>query len=333
MSDAASLRLSPPNDPRVERSFDARVRSALGSDLHAMSLDTIQVNIGLRCNLACRHCHVESSPARREEMSWETMVLVLDVARRAGATTLDITGGAPEMHPEFRRFVEAATAQGLEVLVRTNLTILVRPGFETMAAFLCEQRVHLVASLPCYLETNVDRQRGRHVYQDSIEAIRRLNAIGYGTRADLRIDLVYNPGRPTLPPRQEALEADYKRELLERFGIRFDRLYTITNMPIGRFRDDLERDGRAETYTELLGVNFNPATLGFLMCRTQLHVAWDGALSDCDFNYALKLPLTTSRRHLRDFEPEEHARRRVRTGPHCFGCTAGAGSSCKGALA
>jgi len=314
--------------------FDRRVADAEGRPLRGLTIDTVQVNIGLRCNLACHHCHVESGPSRSEEMTWETMAEVLDAARRAGAATLDVTGGAPEMHPSFRRFVAEARESSLGVIVRTNLTILLEDGYTDLPKFFREHQVHLVASLPCYLEENVDRQRGRGVYRDSIEAIRRLNAAGYGRQPDLPLDLVYNPGGPTLPPRQEQLEADYHRELAARFGIRFTRLLTIANMPIGRFLHDLARQGRDRAYMDLLRDGFNPGTLAGLMCRHQLHVGWDGTLYDCDFNFALGLPVNdASCRHVRDFDPARFRSRTIATGPHCFGCTAGSGSSCGGAIA
>jgi radical SAM/Cys-rich protein len=295
----------------------------------------VQVNIGLVCNLACHHCHVESGPNRKEEMTWETMQLVLNAAEQCRAGTIDITGGAPEMHPHFARFVAAARKLGKHVVVRTNLTILLHEAYQHLVGFFAEQRVHLIASLPCYLESNVDKQRGRGVYHDSIEAIRRLNAVGYGIQPDLPLDLVYNPGGASLPPRQEALEADYKRELSQRFGIRFTRLITITNMPIGRFLHDLARQGKDQQYMQLLRNAFNPATLDGLMCRHQLHVAYDGTLYDCDFNFALAMieghPYAAG--HIRDFNPPRFVAREILTGDHCFGCTAGAGSSCGGALA
>ncbi len=319
--------------PEPVNGFDERVRRELGSDLGGLTLATVQVNIGLRCNLACHHCHVESSPAREEEMSWETMELVLEAAGRAGAGTLDITGGAPEMHPRFGAFVDAAISRGLRVLVRTNLTILLEKGYEGLPAFFADRGVHLVASLPCYLETNVDKQRGRHVYRESIEAISKLNALGYGIDPRLQLDLVYNPGGPSLPPAQDKLEGAYRVELDRRFGIRFNRLYTITNMPIGRFLHDLVRDGRAERYARTLEEAFNPATLEQLMCRHQVHVGWDGRLYDCDFNYGIGLGVNGPMGHIRDFEPTAYLRRRIATGMHCMGCTAGSGSSCKGSLA
>ncbi len=326
--------LTPPLVPTVEgtNAFERRVRQSTGAALRAEAISTVQVSIGLRCNLACHHCHVESSPRRTEEMGWPTMELVLEAARRAGAHTLDITGGAPEMNPYFRRFVDNACAQGLTVIVRTNLTIMLHSGYEGLPAFLADRRVHLIASLPCYLEVNVDKQRGTHVYRDSIEVIRRLNRVGYGLQPHLPLDLVYNPDGPALPPPQADLEEAYHRELRRRFGIEFTDLYAITNMPIGRFLHDLRRDGQAEAYEQLLRQAFNPRTIDELMCRHQLHVGWDGTLYDCDFNFALGLPAQGARRHIRDFDPADFTRRRITTGEHCFGCTAGCGSSCGGAL-
>ena len=317
-------------NPLADNRFDQRLRHVGEEDFNAISIRTVQVNVGLKCNLACHHCHVESSPKRTEEMTWEIMELVLQAAKKAHARTIDITGGAPEMNPHFRRFVDAAIAHGHEVMVRTNLTIMLEEAYTDLPEFYASRRVHLVASLPCYLETNVDRQRGKRVYQESVEIIQRLNALGYGVRQELPLDLVYNPGGPSLPPKQSALEAAYRKELGTHFGIRFTKLYTITNLPIGRFQHDLQRQGYAEKYQDLLERTFNKSTLNELMCRHQLHVGWDGTTYDCDFNYALKLSANTG--HIRDFDPAMFLARRVVTGPHCFGCTAGAGSSCGGSL-
>ena len=313
--------------------FDEAVEAQTGEPLRAATIDTIQVNIGLTCNLACHHCHVESGPKRAEQMDWATILLVLRAAERAGAATIDITGGAPEMNPHFRRFVRLARSRGLQVIVRTNLTIMLKERYQDLPDFFREHRVHLFASLPCYLPENVNKQRGLHVYEDSVEVIRRLNAVGYGARPDLPLDLVYNPLGPSLPPAQEKLEADYRRELLARWGIRFNRLYTITNMPIGRFQHDLERSGRADVYWETLLDAFNPQTVPQLMCRDQVHVSYDGTLHDCDFNYALGMPTGhDAPRHIRDFDADALRERRIVTGRHCLGCTAGHGSSCGGAL-
>jgi len=267
-------------------------------------------------------------------MEWQTMELVLAAARTVEPDLVDLTGGAPELNPDFCRFVEALRAAGHRVQVRTNLTVLHEPGMETLPEWLHEHEVQLVASLPCYLEENVRAQRGAHVYEKSIEAIRRLNALGYGTARELPLNLVYNPGGPFLPPEQSELEADYRRELGSRFGITFSRLLTITNMPIGRFQAELRRQGGAREYLKLLQESFNPGTLEGLMCRHQISVGWDGMLYDCDFNLALELSIDHGAPdHIRRFEPSRLRTRRIVTGEHCFGCTAGCGSSCAGVLA
>ncbi len=322
--------------PAAATSFATRVAVETGAPLTAHAVDTVQVNIGLVCNLACHHCHVESSPSRTEEMTKKTMDHVLKAAVRCGASTLDVTGGAPEMHPHFAAFVTEARTLGLRVIVRSNLTILLHPRYDTMPELFAKLGLHVMASLPCYLEENVTKQRGRHVYGESIEAIRRLNALGYGAdtqEQDLQLDLIYNPGGPSLPPDQAALERDYRRELDERFGIRFNQLLAITNMPIGRFKNDLQKADRYAAYDTLLRTSFNPSTVDGLMCRHQVHVGWDGTLHDCDFNFALGMRVRGDVAHIRDFEPAEFLKRSIATAPHCFGCTAGSGSSCGGTLA
>lgn len=329
---SVALNILPPVAERDE--FQSQVEASTGSALFARAIDTMQVSVGLTCDLACRHCHVESSPKRTEQMDWPTMMLVLHAARGARAKTIDITGGAPEMNLHLRRLIMVARCRDLKVMVRTNLTIMLRAGFEDFPQFYADNAVHLVASLPCYLPTNVDKQRGLHVYEKSIEIIKRLNSVGYGTDPELPLDLVYNPLGPVLPPDQRKLENDYRGELDRRFGIKFTRLIAITNMPIGRFLRDLQRDGQDERYLQVLRESFNPRTVERLMCRYQVHVSWDGALHDCDFNYALRMGTTTPRvRHIRDFDPRVLADRAVAVGAHCFGCTAGHGSSCGGALA
>jgi len=315
-----------------QSAFDEAVHGVTGQRLSGISIETVQANIGLRCNLACRHCHVESSPGRREQMTWQTMEDVLRAARRAGAMTLDITGGAPEMHPSFREFVEAAQASGLRVMVRTNLTIMLEHGYAGFPYWFAERGVHLIASLPCYLPNNVDKQRGRHVYADSVEVIQRLNYVGYARDDDKQLDLVYNPLGPSLPPDHQPLEEAYRVALFNEYDIRFNRLLTITNMPIGRFLHDLGREGWAEQYMQLLRDSFNPHSVDGLMCRHQLHVGWDGTMYDCDFNNALGLPADQDATHVRDFDPAIFQQRRIATGEHCFACTAGCGSSCGGSL-
>jgi radical SAM/Cys-rich protein len=306
----------------------------LPEPLLASGLQVLQVNVGKLCNQTCRHCHVDAGPDRREVMSRETIDLCLDVLRRTDIGTLDITGGAPEMNPHFRHLVASATGLGRHVIDRCNLTILLAPGYEDLPEFLAAHRVEIVASLPCYLESNTDRQRGEGVYRKSIAALRRLNALGYGQPdSGLELSLVYNPVGPSLPPDQAKLEADYRRELRSRHGVEFTRLYTITNMPISRFLDDLLTQGRLEEYLAKLVQAFNPAAVDGLMCRTMLSVDWTGRLFDCDFNQMLDLPVAAGLpQHIRDFDAAAMATRPIVTARHCYGCTAGAGSSCQGRL-
>lgn len=313
--------------------FERRVCSAAGSELKSLDLEVIQVNVGLTCNLKCVHCHVAAGPRRTEQMNWETMRDVLAAAQLSQCNLIDITGGAPEMNPHFRDFVRAIHALGIRIQVRTNLTILLETGYDDLGEFFKQHDVSLVASLPCYLEENVDTQRGSGVFRESIEAICRLNALGYGVDSRFPLVLVYNPQGPTLPPSQEALQDDYARELWERHGIRFTRLIAIANMPIGRFWSVLKVRHQDTVYMDLLERSFNPDTLDGLMCRHQISVDWDGRLYDCDFNLALKLPVVeTSPRHIAQFNAKELVNRQIATGPHCFGCTAGRGSSCSGEL-
>ncbi len=302
--------------------------------LRAGGIQVLQVNVGKLCNQTCRHCHVDAGPERREVMSRETMVLCLDVLARADVPTLDVTGGAPEMNPHFRWLVAEARQLGRHVIDRCNLTILLAPGHDDLPDFLAQMRVEIVASLPCYLAENTDAQRGSGVFEKSVAALRRLNALGYG-RPDsgLVLTLVYNPLGPTLPPPQPALEAAYRRELAERYGVSFTRLYTITNMPISRFLDDLVRAGRHDEYLARLVAAYNPAAVAGLMCRTTISVGWDGRLYDCDFNQMLDLGLAAGLpRHIRDFDADSLGHRRIVTGQHCYGCTAGSGSGCQGAI-
>jgi len=330
MTTAARRSVSRPLDAP---SFGGRAREACRGPLRATTLDTLQVNTGLLCNQECVHCHVESSPRRKELMERRTMEAVVRFARRAGCRLVDITGGAPELHPDFRWFVAELRAAGRAVQLRTNLTVLLLPRSRDLPAFLREHRVRLVASLPCYLEENVEKQRGAGVFQKSIDAIRLLNEAGYGVDPALGLDLMYNPVGPHLPPAQETLEEAYRRELRERYGISFSRLFTLANMPIGRFLEDLAAAGRDREYVELLVRSFNPATVDGLMCRHQISVRWDGALFDCDFNLALGLRAGVPARSIQDADADVLRGRHIETGAHCFGCTAGAGSSCGGALA
>jgi radical SAM/Cys-rich protein len=296
---------------------------------------TLQVNVGRRCDLACHHCHVEAGPKRTEMMDRRTaerVLLLLD--RHPEVATLDLTGGAPELNAQFRRLVTGAAALGRQVIDRCNLTVLFEPGQEDTAEFLAAHGVRVVASLPCYTAENVDAQRGRSVFERSIAALQRLNALGYARPGSgLGLDLVFNPQGASLPPSQAELEERYRKELGELFGITFDRLITITNMPIKRFAHALAREGQAEAYQSLLVNHFNSATVAGLMCRDTLSVGWDGRLYDCDFNQMLELPLGAGPATIFAIEDLDGlAGASIATGAHCFGCTAGAGSSCGGAL-
>lgn len=312
--------------------FEQNLARYTHGGLFASSLTVLQVNIGLRCNLQCQHCHVISSPKRSEEMSWQTMQEVVCIANHIKPRLVDITGGAPEMHPRFKDFVLALKLANQHVQVRTNLTIFFEAGYEWLPDFFKAHNIELVASLPCYLENNVNAQRGPGVYSLSIAALKKLNALGYGQNPALPLHLVYNPGGASLPPEQRRLENDYRRELRARHGIEFTDLYTIANMPIGRWRAQLKRQNKLESYLQTLQAAFNPATLDGLMCRHQIEVAWDGTLYDCDFNLAEGVGLTSQPRHIRDFDAAKLRQRRIATRDYCFGCTAGAGSSCGGAL-
>ena len=306
-----------------------------GLTLPRTPLEILQVNVGKLCDLACHHCHVEAGPKRTEIMQEATALRVLELLADAPHVhTVDLTGGAPELNPHFRALVRGARALGKAVIDRCNLTVLFRPGQEDTAAFLAGQGVKVVASLPCYSKANVERQRGQHVFDPSIRALRMLNALGYGRAGTgLELDLVYNPVGATLPPAQEVLENDYRRELAGHFGLVFNRLFTITNMPIKRFLHLLEREGRYEQYMHTLLDAFNPQAAHHVMCRNLLSISWDGQLYDCDFNQALELPLGRRRRSLWDIETlADIEHEPIAFANHCYGCTAGAGSSCGGAL-
>ncbi len=300
------------------------------------TLQTLQVNVGYRCNQSCVHCHVNAGPNRTEEMAGETVDTVLAFIERQRITTLDITGGAPELNPHFRRLVTGARDRAVHVMDRCNLTILEQPGQEDLAEFLAAQQVEVVASMPCYQIDNVDRQRGQGVFDGSIRGLRRLNAVGYGRpEAALTLNLVYNPQGPSLPPPQAALESDYKRVLGERYGIVFNNLYTLANMPIQRFGAILLSQGQFDDYLALLQHAHRDANLDGVMCRSLISVDYRGYVYDCDFNQMLDLPLAGGgheRRHLSDLLHADLAGRPVRVAGHCFGCTAGQGSSCGGAL-
>ena len=310
-----------------ETKFSARVLASQSDPLAAMEITTIQVNVGYRCNLACRHCHVEGGPLRTEVMERDTVDAVLAALASSGIGAVDITGGAPELNPHFRHLVAEARALGKHVIVRTNLAIFSDDGMAGLPEFYRDHDVELVASLPYYKEDKVDRVRGNGAFRKSIAALQRLNSLGYGTGGRL-LNLVYNPPGAFLAPDQTVLELEYKKELRDRFRISFNRLYTFTNMPIGRFREFLVRTGNLERYLDTLARAFNPATLGNIMCRHLISVGWDGRLFDCDFNQVIGLPVNPGAPdHITGFDRAALARRVIRTGDHCFGCTAGAGSS------
>ncbi len=298
-------------------------------------VEILQVNLGKYCNLACVHCHVEAGPTRtRENMDAATARAVLEAVDRLGVRVLDLTGGAPELHPSFRMLVQEAMRRSVHVMDRSNLTVLFEPGQEDLADFLARHRVEVIASLPCYTRENVDKQRGEGTFEASIRALQEFNRLGYGGGNGLELHLVYNPVGPQLPPPQAELERDYKERLREDFGIVFDRLYTITNVPITRYAKVLRAFKQYEGYVQLLEESFNPRTLPGLMCRNTLSVGWDGRLYDCDFNQMLGLSLTRGGREitLGDVTAQDLEGRAVLTGDHCFACAAGAGSSCCGAL-
>ncbi len=300
-------------------------------------LETLQVNLGYKCNQTCLHCHVNAGPTRTEMMSRETVFEVVAFLKAANIGTLDVTGGAPELSPHFRMLVAAARALGVKVIDRCNLTILEQPGQEDLAQFLAGNAVEVVASLPCYLGENVDRQRGKGVFDASIRGLQSLNRLGYGrANSGLVLNLVYNPQGPVLPPAQGPLEADYRRHLGESFGIEFNRLYVLTNMPIQRFGSTLVSKGAFKDYMALLRNAYLRENLDAVMCRSLLSVDWQGYLYDCDFNQMLGLPLVWKgkpRTHLRELIGKDLAGNPIVAKDHCFGCTAGQGSSCGGALA
>lgn len=304
--------------------------------IRRFALDTLQVNLGYKCNQTCLHCHVNAGPDRKEVMTAETIDQVIAFIDASKVTTLDLTGGAPELNPDFRRLVAAARQRGVSVIDRCNLTILEEPGQEDLARFLAAQGVDVVASLPCYSEDNVDKQRGVGVFDKSIRGLQALNALGYGAPdSNLTLNLVYNPQGPSLPPNQVKLEADYHRFLFDNFGVVFNQLFTITNMPIQRFGSTLISRGQFEQYMDLLVQSFVPANLDSVMCRTLVSVDWKGYVYDCDFNQMLGLPLEHDNRlrsHITDLMQAELEGQPIVVRDHCYGCTAGQGSSCGGAL-
>lgn len=306
------------------------------------SVETLQINLGYLCNQTCTHCHVNAGPKRTELMSREVIDQVLDLVQQRNIRTLDVTGGAPEMNPHFRDLIREARRMGVQTIDRCNLTILLEPGFEDMAEFLAEQKVFVTASLPCYSEQNVSEQRGKGIFEKSIAALQKLNRLGYGKRDDLQLNLVYNPNGAFLPPPQQQLEADYQRELMENHDIHFNHLLTITNMPISRFGGMLLAKNLYRDYMQLLRDNFVSSNMDGVMCRSLISVDWRGYLYDCDFNQMLDWPIPIdhnqmiasdhSRLHLRDLLAGKALREDIVVGEHCYGCTAGQGSGCSGAL-
>ncbi|MBS1796564.1 MAG: arsenosugar biosynthesis radical SAM protein ArsS [Acidobacteria bacterium] len=322
-----------PAVPRAAIHFDDRLRAS-GLTMAAAAVDTLQVNVGKLCNQACKHCHVDASPTRTEIMTRETIDECLRVVRDFRIETLDITGGAPELNPHFRRFVAEARKSGARVMVRHNLTVAFEDGQRDLPEFFAANRVEVVCSLPYFLAQQTDAQRGAGVFEKSVEALKRLNAAGYGRDESLVLNLVYNPVGAFLPPAQDSIEADFRRELAARHGISFNNLYTITNMPVARFLDWLRRSNNEESYMTKLVNAFNPATVEGLMCRRLVSVDWRGRLFDCDFNQMLEIGVeNASPQTIFDFDPEKLKTREIVTANHCYGCTAGTGSSCGGSVA
>jgi radical SAM/Cys-rich protein len=322
-------------DPSACPPFEQRMATAGLDPLHATGITVFQINVGKLCNQTCRHCHVDAGPDRQEVMSRETAELCIAALARTDIPTVDITGGAPELNPNFRWLVEQATQLGRHVMDRCNLSVLLLPSQADLAEFLARHRVEVIASLPYFRATQTDAQRGDGVFDKSIKAMQLLNRLGYGREGSgLTLNLVYNPVGAFLPPKQEAVEAQFRRELQRAHGVTFNHLYTITNMPISRFLEFLVDSGNYEGYMERLANAFNPAAAAGVMCRYTLSVGWDGTLYDCDFNQMLELPVNHGAPgHLRDFDPATLHRRRIVTGNHCYGCTAGSGSTCGGAIA
>jgi radical SAM/Cys-rich protein len=333
LADAAAQRRTLAALP-LARTFEGALAGAGLLPLRTTGIEVLQVNVGRKCNQTCRHCHVDAGPDRTEMMPDAVMDRVLEIVERSDIPTVDVTGGAPELHPRWRELVVRARATGKRVIDRCNLTITRLPNYAYLPAFLAEHGVEVAASLPHYRQRGTDTQRGAGVFEESIAALRALNAVGYGRGGGLVLDLVTNPVGTFLPGDQEALEAEWKRQMERQYGIVFDRLYTITNMPIARFLEFLEEAGRTQDYLEALVAAFNPAAAAGVMCRGTLSVGWDGTLYDCDFNQMLELPLHAGApRSVFDFDLEALAYREIVVGSHCFGCTAGAGSSCGGATA
>ncbi len=314
--------------------FSKQLKKFKQLPLQSDSFEILQINLGYLCNQVCNHCHVNAGPSRKELMSVKTMKDCLKAIDAGNFHTVDLTGGAPEIHPDFKWFVKELSQRNIKIIVRSNLTILTfHKAYEDLPTFFAAHQVEVIASMPCYTVENVDKQRGEGVFDASIEGLQKLNETGYGrTDSNLKLHLVYNPGGPSLPGDQESLEADYKRMLSANFGIVFNKLYTITNMPISRFLNDLKKSGKLLDYMRLLVDNFNSASVENLMCRNTVSIRWDGTMYDCDFNQMLDLPILGAVKNIENFNELVLEKRNIVVQNHCYGCTAGAGSSCQGAL-
>ncbi|MGD9563867.1 MAG: arsenosugar biosynthesis radical SAM (seleno)protein ArsS [Pyrinomonadaceae bacterium] len=332
--DTAAVQVTRNGRPALPRSTVSFEEKLSGAQLRSYAVDTLQINVGKLCNQACKHCHVDASPKRKEIMSRETIDAVLRALREFRIPVLDITGGAPELNPSFRYLVDEARKVNTRILVRHNLTVMFENGQSDLPEFFAGNEVEVICSLPYFLQQETDAQRGSGVFDKSIEGLKRLNDAGYGIDDNLVLNLVYNPVGAYLPPPQSSIEADFKRELKARHGISFNSLFTITNMPIARFLDWLRRSRNEDAYMNRLVNAFNPSTLSGLMCRNLISVDWTGRLYDCDFNQMLDLPVESGLpQTIFDFDIEKLAERRIVTADHCFGCTAGSGSSCGGSVA
>lgn len=313
-------------------SFTSKMKEAGLFPLKPQKLEILQINVGYMCNQQCVHCHVDASPYRKEITPKDILEKCLEVVDNTEVTTVDLTGGAPEMNPHFEWFVEELSKRNVEIIIRSNLTILVEGKFKSYPELFKKHKVTVVSSLPCYTKGNVDKQRGDGVFNKSIKALNILNELGYGKNEELKLHLVFNPGGPSVAPNQAALEADYKRELKENFDIDFNSLYTITNLPIARYLEYLLSVDRYDDYMMLLANSFNASAAEGVMCRNTISVDWNGDLFDCDFNQMLKLPVAASTKNIMDFDENELSGRDIILNNHCFGCTAGEGSSCQGAI-
>lgn len=315
--------------------FTERMKEMDLFPLKPTGIDVFQINLGKMCNQVCTHCHVDAGPDRKEIMTKDSMLLCLDAIDKTNCTTVDLTGGAPEMNPNFRWFVEELSKKGKHIIVRCNLTIVVaNKKYNDLPEFFKKHKVEVVSSMPCYTESNTDAQRGDGVFNDSIKALQMLNKVGYGKQdSDLILNLVFNPGGASLPPSQEGLEKDYKKELKEKFDIEFNLLFAITNLPISRFLEFLVASERYDDYMNLMVDSFNPEAAKNVMCRNTISISWDGYLYDCDFNQILDLKVAAKGQHLSDLNLTELENRNIIVNNHCYGCTAGAGSSCGGTIA